>query len=125
MSGKTKGKASAKAGGAQGLDHASVTVRLPTELADRIDVWAGAHDATTRADAIVSLVEIGLAAGDNHGAAASLRSRAATLAGQQIDRMADATATDAERENRKNRLTDGPSAFRDVRRDRPGSNDDD
>lgn len=123
MPGNKKGHLPGEAGVARLGDRVSLTVRLPTELASRIDIWAGEHDGATRADAIVSLVEIGLGAGDNRGAAASLRDRAATLAEEQIDRMADATATDAERENRKSRLTDGPTAFRDIRRDRAESND--
>jgi hypothetical protein len=118
MPGEKMGHLPGDAGAAAG-----VTVHLPAELASRIDAWAGEHDAATRAHAIISLVEIGLGAPDNQGAAAALRDRAATLAGQQIDRMADDTATDAERETRKNRLTDGPTPFREIRRDRPGSDD--
>lgn len=93
---------------------------LPADVLNRIDVWAGEHDVTTREEAIHALLEIG--SNTSHGAAASLRTRAATLAGDQLDRMADGAANNEEREDRKSRLMDGPSAFRNARRDRPEEN---
>jgi hypothetical protein len=104
-----------KAQGAAGRP--ASTARLPAELIKRIDVWAGEHNAT-RAEAIRTLVEIGLTTGAPHAAAGGQGGRAATLAGQQIDRMGDVSATSEERANRKLRLTEGPSIFREVRRDR-------
>jgi hypothetical protein len=89
------------------------TVRLPGELVKRIDNWAG--DTQTRAEAICKLVELGLTAATHRSG--RQRTRAATLAARQIDEMADASATTEERANRKQRLTDGPSVFREVRRD--------
>jgi hypothetical protein len=94
-------------------------VRIPVDLVNRIDCWAGEHDAPTRIEAICKLIEIGLTADETHFANSALRARAATLAGGQIDRMGDSKATTEERATRKRRLTDGPSAFRGVRRDRP------
>ena len=38
---------------------------------------------------------------------------------QQIDKLADSSATDEERQARKRRLLKGPKEFRDIRRDRP------
>jgi metal-responsive CopG/Arc/MetJ family transcriptional regulator len=104
--------------GPQNAKHTASTVRLPVELLNRIDVWAGEHDAQTRTEAIRKLLEIGLTAKVSRVAAAGQRGRAATLADQQIDRMGDVSATSEERANRKRRLTEGPSAFREVRRDR-------
>jgi len=44
--------------------------------------------------------------------------RAAELAAKAIDKHTDASAPSAERESRKNGFLKGPSAFRDVRKDR-------
>jgi metal-responsive CopG/Arc/MetJ family transcriptional regulator len=99
--------------------HTPFAVRLPIALVNRIDVWAGKHDVRTRAEAIRRLVEIGLMAKAPRASKTGQRARAATLAGQQIDRMGDTSATAQERATRKLRLTDGPSVFRTARRDRP------
>ncbi len=110
---------SAKAsGGTRNAKHTASTVRLPVELLNRVDVWAGEHDSQTRAEAIRKLLEIGLTTKASRSVAAGQRGRAATLADQQIDLMGDTSATVEERANRKRRLTEGPSAFREVRRDR-------
>lgn len=93
-------------------------VILPAELVKRIDVWAGEHEVLTRGDAISKLVELGLAARQGRGAPAQQRDRAATLAARQLDQMGDASATSDEVASRKRRLTEGPSAFREVRHDR-------
>jgi hypothetical protein len=45
--------------------------------------------------------------------------QASELAGQQIDKLADASATDEERQQRKRRLLKGPRKFRDIRGDSP------
>ena len=117
---------SVKAGGGirkarSGAKRPASTVRLPVELVDRIDTWAGEHGSPTRVEAIRTLIEIGLATRARRVAAAAQRGRAATLANQQIDRMGDASATMEERANRKRSLTEGPSVFREVRRDRRAS----
>lgn len=93
-------------------------VRLPAELINRIDVWAGEHDTDKRSDAIRKLVELGLSAKPARTASGQQRDRAATLAGRQIDQMGDTSATHQENADRKRRLTEGPSVFREVRRDR-------
>ena len=41
--------------------------------------------------------------------------KASELAGQEIDRLGDPTATDEERQLRKRRLLKGPKEFRDIR----------
>lgn len=93
-------------------------VRLPAELINRIDVWAGEHDTDKRSDAIRKLVELGLSVKRPRIASGQQRDRAAALAGRQIDQMGDTSATYEEKADRKRRLTEGPSVFREVRRDR-------
>jgi metal-responsive CopG/Arc/MetJ family transcriptional regulator len=91
---------------------------LSADLVDRIDVWTNAHDVDTRNDAIRQLLELGLTVKLRHSASTKQRDRAATLAGRQIDQMSDASASNEDRASRKQRLTEGPSVFRAVRRDR-------
>ena len=43
-------------------------------------------------------------------------SKASDMAGEQIDKMADSSASDEERHTRKQRLLKGPKEFRDIRR---------
>jgi hypothetical protein len=45
--------------------------------------------------------------------------KALEMAGQEIDRLSDPSATDEERQRRKRRLLKGPKEFRDVRDNRP------
>ena len=45
--------------------------------------------------------------------------KARTMAGQEIDRLSDPSATEEERQRRKRRLLKGPKEFRDVRSNRP------
>ena len=42
-------------------------------------------------------------------------SKATDMAGKQIDRLGDASATVEERQSRKRRLLKGPKEFRDIR----------
>jgi hypothetical protein len=44
--------------------------------------------------------------------------KAQEMAGQEIDRLSDLSATDEERQRRKRRLLKGPKEFRDVRGNR-------
>ena len=46
-------------------------------------------------------------------------SKASELAGKEIDRVADQSATAQDRASRKRRLLKGPKEFRDMRRDHP------
>ena len=45
--------------------------------------------------------------------------KARAMAGQEIDRLIDPSATEEERQRRKRRLLKGPKEFRDVRSNRP------
>jgi len=88
-------------------------------MIDQVEAWAVRNNAT-RSEAIRSLVEIGLAGAQPMGQRSSKAlSRASELAGRQIDKLADLSATDEERQKRKRRLIKGPVEFRDVRGDIP------
>jgi hypothetical protein len=95
-----------------------VRLSLSADLADRIERWANDHDVAVGNDAIRRLLELGLTVKIRHAASARQRDRAATLAGRQIDEMSDVSASHEVRAARKQRLTEGPSVFRTVRRDR-------
>jgi hypothetical protein len=47
--------------------------------------------------------------------------KARAMAGRQIDRLSDPSATEEERQRRKRRLLKGPKEFRDLRGNRPKS----
>jgi hypothetical protein len=94
------------------------TIRLPTALVSKIDVWAGENDAQTRTEAVCQLIERALAQPYPKVAANRQQARAANLAGRQIDRMGDTSVSQVERSTRKRQLTEGPSIFRTVRRDK-------
>jgi hypothetical protein len=88
-------------------------------MIDQIEAWAARNDAT-RSEAIRSLVELGLAGSRPMGRrSAKAASKASELAGEQIDKLADASTTDEERHRRKRRLLKGPGEFRDMRGDIP------
>jgi hypothetical protein len=97
---------------------------LPDQLA-AVDQWIDREaDAPSRPKAIRRLVELGLTApraipvivatGDAQPAR-----EASDMAGQQIDKLADSSATADERQTRKRRLLKGPKEFRDLRVDLP------
>ena len=94
-----------------------VSARLPRALIDQVDAWAARNEAT-RPEAIRDLVELGLAGSkpmkrpDPKAA-----STASKMAGEQIDKLADSSATDEERDRRKRRLLKGPGEFRELRGD--------
>jgi hypothetical protein len=96
-----------------------MTVRLASELRTNVDKWAAEQsDRLTQAEAICRLLELGLAASRpmkrrNPKAV----SKASAMAGQQIDKLADSSVTDEERQRRKRRLLKGPTEFRDIRGD--------
>ena len=46
------------------------------------------------------------------------RAKASEMAGEETDRLGDPSATDEERQLRKQRLIKGPQEFRDIRSDR-------
>jgi hypothetical protein len=130
---------------ATGRDPA-VTVRLPESLLATVEHWAMSQDdQPPRSQAIRRLVELGLTAetkarsigrrpsaaivADLATAIDSLppkpiakpgrRARAQELARDAIEKMVDPTASPEERDQRRRRLTKGPTEFRKARVDQP------
>jgi hypothetical protein len=94
-------------------------IRLSSELRNEVDVWAAKQaDKPSRSESIRRLVELGLASAQRAGARGKKAAKASEMAGQEIDRLADPSATEEERQLRKRRLIKGPKEFRDMRRNR-------
>jgi len=94
-----------------------ILVRLqPIPLAD-LDAWiARQHDQLSRPEAIRRLLEFALAGSQLPKArSAKARSKALDLAGKEIDKLSDQSASDEERQQRKRRLLKGPREFWDMR----------
>jgi hypothetical protein len=84
-------------------------------MRENVDAWSARQsDEPGRSEAIRRLVELGLASAQRTGARTN-NTKASELAGQEIDRLGDPTATDEERQLRKRRLLKGPKEFRDIR----------
>jgi hypothetical protein len=94
-----------------------VSARVPVEIVEQVDAWA-ASNAVTRSTAIGRLVELGLTVKQPRKATVKSGARAAELAAKVIDSRADSAASPIERDERKRRLLKGPSAFREIRKDR-------
>ena len=95
----------------------ALEMRLGGSFLKTVDEWRRKQkDLPSRAEAIRRLVERGLA---NQSPARQLskgaKRKAAKMAGREIDRLGDQTATRAERARRKRRLIKGPREFRDIR----------
>jgi hypothetical protein len=87
--------------------------------------WAeNQPDKPTLSEAIRRLVELGLSKPSDEPRVLSTSkqsaARAAELAAKAIDKRSDPAVPPAEREVRKRKLIQGPSPFRETRRDRPG-----
>jgi hypothetical protein len=83
--------------------------------------WAeNQPDRPTLPEAIRQLVNIGLSATTPLKQTSIARAgKANTMAANELDRLADPSATADEQANRKHRLLQGPEEFRQVRVDRP------
>jgi hypothetical protein len=94
---------------------------LPDQLASVKD-WIAAQPKPrpSRPEAIRRLVDLGLA-GMQPTRQRSLKAtaKALDLAGQQIDKLSDPSATAEQRQERKRRLLKGPKEFIDIRGDSP------
>ena len=91
-------------------------IRLSSEMRENVDAWSARQsDEPGRSEAIRRLVELGLASARRTGARTNKAAKASELAGQEIDRLSDPSATDEERQLRKRRLLKGPKEFRDIR----------
>jgi hypothetical protein len=99
-----------------------VGVRMTEDFQTEIKAWSKKQpDHPPLAAAIRRLVELGLTvrAPKLKQAPQARADRAKELAAQAIDKMGDPTAHPDERDERRRRLTKGPSEFREVRVDRP------
>ena len=105
-----------------------VVVRMQPPSLAALDAWIGNQKPPhpTRPEAIRQLVEIGLSTSPPAkrrrvlSTTAQGAARAAELAADTIDKKIDPKAPSEEREVRKRKLIQGPSPFRDARKDRPG-----
>lgn len=104
-----------------------VGVRMTEEFQDQVRAWAKQQkDKPPLASAIRRLVEIGLSKSEPPkrpkvlSTAKQSAARAAELATTTIDKHSDPAASEDERKARKRKLVEGPSVFRDARKDRLG-----
>lgn len=96
-----------------------IGVRLLDDRLAELDRWiAKQKQPTTRPEAIRQLLELGLKSGARRKPASKASARAAELAEGVINSRLSADATPEERQTRRERLVKGPTAFRDVRKDR-------
>jgi hypothetical protein len=99
-------------------------IRLSEEMRAVVDDWAVRQaDRPARSEAIRRLVEIGLAARAKALPSRRLRNahadRAKELASKTIEKVIDPVTPPEERDQRRRRLTKGPSEFREDRIDQP------
>ena len=100
-----------------------IGLRLEPATLARVDRWAASQqDHPSRPEAIRRLVELALGIVQRAGVRTKKAAKAAEMAGEEIDRLGDVSATDEERQLRKRRLIRGPKEFLDLRRNRPKSN---
>jgi hypothetical protein len=89
---------------------------LSVELVAAVDRWAKQQDdRPARSEAIRHLLETALAGSIEGPRSRKSRRKATDMAGEQIDRIGDPTASSEERETRKQRLLKGPNEFRGAR----------
>ena len=99
-----------------------VILEMPPGELKSIDAWIKTQPAPrpSRPDAIRRLVEQALAGTQRpQKRSKEAASKAQQMAGQELDRLGDASLSADEREKRKRRLTKGPGEFRDMRDDLP------
>jgi hypothetical protein len=100
----------------------TIALRATDEFRDTVERWAAKQsDKPTLSEAIRRLVELGLTVKTPAKPASRPGRilRAAELAANAIDKIADPAAHPEERAERRRRLTKGPEEFREVRVDRP------
>jgi hypothetical protein len=96
-----------------------VNTRFPPDEIAHLDAWIAAQeDAPSRPEAVRRLVEIALSRSrstkQRHPKAAS---KAADMAGEQIDKLIEPATPAEEQQKRKRRLLKGPGEFRELRKD--------
>lgn len=95
--------------------------RADTATRAAIVKWAENHpDNPTLSEAIRRLVELGLTVKARPKQGSRVRAdKAKAMAANQLDQLADESATADEQASRKRRLLKGPEEFQNVRVDRP------
>ena len=96
-----------------------IGVRAHSPFLDAVDKWRLKQQVPpARAAAVRRLAEIGLgAAHGDRPVGKKAAAKASKMAGNEIDRLGDSSATPEEREKRKRRLLKGPGEFRELRDD--------
>ncbi len=100
-----------------------IGVRAHSPFLDTVDKWRLKQQvAPSRAAAVRRLAEIGVEVEQARAArrrpvGKKAASQASQMAGEEIDRLGDRSATPEEREKRKRRLLRGPNEFRELRDD--------
>jgi metal-responsive CopG/Arc/MetJ family transcriptional regulator len=105
-----------KRGGHRGGRDLVTAVRLPREIWGQIDRWRREHGVKTRSEAIQRLVDQVLGSDPERRLSRKAVAKASELAGREIDRLADQSATKEEQAKRKRRLIKGPWELRRARR---------
>jgi hypothetical protein len=99
-----------------------IGLRATPELRKAVETWAKRQDDKPGlSEAIRRLVELGLGSAQGIkplGKRATAQSD--TMAGAEIDRVHDSSATPEQRASRKRRLLKGPKEFRDMRAPKRG-----
>ena len=95
---------------------ALIAVTLAKNLLRQIDRWRRGHGAKTRSEAIRRLLEQALGTDPERRVTRKFATAASELAGREIDRLADQSATSEEQAERKRRLIQGPQDLRTARR---------
>jgi hypothetical protein len=112
---KSRGRPKKKGG-----SYPVTAVRLSPTTLKGVDDWASEQeDSTGRSEAIRRLVEIGLGLARPKKVPRERARKAQEMAGQQLDQLADQSATREEQASRKRRLLKGPEEFQSARVDRP------
>jgi Arc/MetJ-type ribon-helix-helix transcriptional regulator len=98
-----------------------INVRIHPEQLQHLDEWiTKQREKRSRPEAIREILDRALKhdrrwrAGPHKGAA-----KAKAMAGKELDRLGDKSATEEERQSRKRRLLKGPGEFRGMREDLP------
>jgi hypothetical protein len=99
---------------------AQMVLRVPSNLRGVIVKWAeNQADRPSLSEATRRLIELGLTVNSRAKQTSRTRAdRAHAMAGDQLDQLADESATTQEQANRKRRLLKGPEEFQSVRVDR-------
>jgi hypothetical protein len=98
-----------------------IGLRASPKLRRQIEAWAKRQDdKPTLSEAMRRLLELALVGSDPMKQTSPMSAaKAADMAGEQIDKMANLALPEDERRARKRRLIKGPREFRDMRDDQP------